>query len=151
MDKERMKAIKKMLEHRAKYCNSEFGTINHTDIVRYSDILDLINEQDQEIKKLKARRYIITPKKRSPVEEILIQRNSPFVVTQADFEITPIPTKEEIQTETAKEILFDLFGYVGSAQQFVITNDGNKTLIDCDKLFDYMGKVANKYGVEVEE
>ena len=53
--------------------------------------------------------------------------------------------------ETAREIIVEMFSYMGSQQQFCIVDDGNKTLIDCDNLFDFVGKLAKQYEVEVEE
>ena len=53
--------------------------------------------------------------------------------------------------DTAKEIFENLLGYIGSQQQFCIVDEEHKTLIDCDKLFDFVGNLAKeRYGVEVE-
>lgn len=52
--------------------------------------------------------------------------------------------------ECAKEIFEKLLGYIGSQQQFCIVDEEHKTLIDCDKLFDFVGKLAQEKGVEVE-
>jgi chromosome segregation ATPase len=52
--------------------------------------------------------------------------------------------------DTAKEIFEKLLGYIGSQQQFCIVDEEHKTLIDCDKLFDFVGNLAKEKGVEVE-
>ena len=57
---------------------------------------------------------------------------------------------EQARNETAREIIVEMFSYMGSQQQFCIVDDGNKTLIDCDNLFDFVGKLAKQYEVEVE-
>lgn len=53
--------------------------------------------------------------------------------------------------QTQRDIFEKLFSYIGSQQQFCIVNDNYKTLIDCDKLFEFVGNLAKQYGVEVEE
>lgn len=58
--------------------------------------------------------------------------------------------RNSVKKETAKEIIQDLLGYIGTCQQFCIVNDGHKTLIDCDKLFGFIEELAKKYGVVVE-
>ena len=57
---------------------------------------------------------------------------------------------EQAVKDTAKEIFEKLLGYMGSQQQFCIVDEEHKTLIDCDKLFDFVGKLAKEKGVEVE-
>ena len=57
---------------------------------------------------------------------------------------------EQAVKDTAKEIFEKLLGYIGSQQQFCIVDEEHKTLIDCDKLFDFVGKLAKEKGVEVE-
>ena len=52
--------------------------------------------------------------------------------------------------ETA-EIFHKLFSYIGSQQLFCIVDEDHKTLIDCDKLFEFVGNLAKQFGVEVEE
>lgn len=52
--------------------------------------------------------------------------------------------------QTQRDIFEKLFSYIGSQQQFCIVNDDYKTLIDCDKLFEFVGNLAKQYGVEVE-
>lgn len=58
--------------------------------------------------------------------------------------------KKQAVKDTTKEIFEKLLNYIGSQQQFCIVNDGHKTLIDCDKLFEFVGKLAQEKGVEVE-
>ena len=56
------------------------------------------------------------------------------------------------ESDTAKEIFEKLLGYIGSQQQFCIVDEEHKTLIDCDKLFDFVGNLAKeKYGVDFGE
>lgn len=56
------------------------------------------------------------------------------------------------ESDTAREIFEKLLGYIGSQQQFCIVEEEHKTLIDCDKLFDFVGKLAEeKYGVNLGE
>lgn len=57
---------------------------------------------------------------------------------------------EQAVKDTAKEIFEKLLGYMGSQQQFCIVDEEHKTLIDCDKLFDFVGNLAKEKGVEVE-
>lgn len=56
-----------------------------------------------------------------------------------------------VRRKTATEIIDKIFSYIGGQQQFCIVDDGHKTLIDCDKLFEFVGNLAKQYGVEVEE
>ena len=59
---------------------------------------------------------------------------------------------EKIKSDTSKEIFEKLLGYIGSRQQFCIVDEEHKTLIDCDKLFDFVGNLAKeKYGVDFGE
>lgn len=56
------------------------------------------------------------------------------------------------ESDTAIEIFEKLLGYIGSNQQFWIVDEEHKTLIDCDKLFDFVGNLAKeKYGVDLGE
>lgn len=53
--------------------------------------------------------------------------------------------------ETAREILQEMFDYMGSHQKFCIVDDGHKTLIDLDGLWAKGAELAQKYGVELED
>jgi hypothetical protein len=53
--------------------------------------------------------------------------------------------------KTAKEIFEKLLGYMGSNQKFCIVDDEHKTLIDCDKLFEFVGRLGEEYGVKLED
>ena len=97
----------------------------------------------EEYEKLTRRRFIITSKPINPVEEILKQRNSPFIVMQDDIEIKPIPSEEEIRKETAKEILQSLLDFVNCEK----INQGHSF----EKIKETLIKVAKTYEVEVEE
>ena len=56
------------------------------------------------------------------------------------------------ESDTAREIFEKLLGYIGSQQQFCIVDEEHKTLIDCDKLFNFVGNLAKeKYGVDLGE
>ena len=56
------------------------------------------------------------------------------------------------ESDTAREIFEKVLGYIGSQQQFCIVDKGHKALIDCDKLFDFVGNLAKeKYGVDLGE
>ena len=56
------------------------------------------------------------------------------------------------ESDTAREIFEKVLGYIGSQQQFCIVDEENKTLIDCEKLFDFVGNLAKeKYGVDLGE
>ena len=58
---------------------------------------------------------------------------------------------EKAVKDTAKEIIEKFLGYMGSQQQFCIVDEEHKTLIDCDKLFDFVGQLAREKGVEIEK
>jgi hypothetical protein len=56
------------------------------------------------------------------------------------------------ESDTAREIFEKFLGYIGSQQQFCIVDEEHKTLIDCDKLFDFVGNLAKEeYGVDLGE
>jgi hypothetical protein len=56
------------------------------------------------------------------------------------------------ESDTAREIFEKLLCYIGSQQQFCIVDEEHKTLIDCDKLFDFVGNLAKEeYGVDLGE
>ena len=56
------------------------------------------------------------------------------------------------ESDTAKEIFEKLLGWIGSQQQFCVVDEEHKTLIDCDKLFNFVGNLAKeKYGVDLGE
>lgn len=57
---------------------------------------------------------------------------------------------KKIRKSNVKEILQEILGFVGSNQKFCIVDDEHKTLINADDLFDFIGQLAKKYGVEVE-
>lgn len=56
--------------------------------------------------------------------------------------------KESVRKETAKEIFEKVLSYIGSNQKFCIVDNDNQTLIDCDKLWEFVGILAKQYGVE---
>ena len=58
---------------------------------------------------------------------------------------------KEARKETAKEIFEKVLSYIGSNQKFCIVDNDNQTLIDCDKLWEFVGILAKQFGVEVEE
>ena len=59
--------------------------------------------------------------------------------------------KDITSKETAKKIFEELLAYIGSNQKFCIVDDKRITLIDCDKLFNFIGKLAKHYRIEVNE
>lgn len=57
---------------------------------------------------------------------------------------------EKARKETAEKIFHKLFSYIGSQQQFCIVDEDHKTLIDCDKLFEFVGNLAKQFGVDLK-
>lgn len=55
------------------------------------------------------------------------------------------------EKETVKKIIEELLGYIGSNQKFCVVDDERFELIRSDKLFDFVGDLAKKYGVNLEE
>lgn len=53
--------------------------------------------------------------------------------------------------KTAEEIFEKLLGYMGTNQKFCIVDDEHKTLIDCDKLFEFVGRLGEEYEVKLED
>lgn len=58
---------------------------------------------------------------------------------------------EYLRKYIAKEIFEKLLGYMGSNQKFCIVDDEHKTLIDCDKLFEFVGKLCEEHGIKLED
>lgn len=58
--------------------------------------------------------------------------------------------KDKIKQETAREILQEMFGYMGSHQKFCIVDYEHKTLIDLDGLWAKGAELAKKFGIELE-
>lgn len=50
--------------------------------------------------------------------------------------------------QLATDIITSLFGYIGSNQKFCIVDNEKLTFINVDELFDFIGKLAEKYNVE---
>ena len=57
----------------------------------------------------------------------------------------------EAAKETAKEIFEKVLSYIGSNQKFCIVDNDNQTLIDCDKLWEFVGILAKQFDVEIKE
>jgi hypothetical protein len=70
-------------------------------------------------------------------------------IVQVDLLKKELAKKE---SDTAREIFEKLLCYIGRQQQFCIVDEEHKTLIDCDKLFDFVGNLAKEeYGVDLGE
>ncbi len=59
--------------------------------------------------------------------------------------------KDFVRKETAKEIFEKVFSYMGGNQKFCIVDNDNQTLIDCDKLWEFVDALAKQFGVEIKE
>ncbi|MBQ8684731.1 MAG: hypothetical protein IJ514_00995 [Clostridia bacterium] len=69
-----------------------------------------------------------------------------------DEELTAVRENEEnIRKETAKKLIEELLGYIGSNQKFCVVDDERFELIRSDKLFDFVGNLAKNNGLEVDE
>lgn len=68
-----------------------------------------------------------------------------------DFRILSEEEKEKIQNETAKEILQELLGFIGTNQKFCVVEDNHKSLIETDGVFSKIENIAKKYGVNIEQ
>ena len=130
----------------------------------YEDALDLIEHQKAEIKRLTEE--LETKKKECRGIADDYQEMGTFYYNetvksaelQKQVDELKMAYKDLVEScrnctavkNTAKEIFEKLLGFMGSKQKFVIVNDDNKTLIDCDELFGFVGQLAKEQGVEVE-
>ena len=83
-------------------------------------------------------------------ENAELQKQVDELMRDKGFLIADLTNARQAVKDAAKEIFERVFGYMGSQQQFCIVNEEHKTLIDCDKLFDFVGKLAKEKGVELE-
>jgi hypothetical protein len=58
---------------------------------------------------------------------------------------------EKGSKETAEKMYDKIMSFIGSNQKFWIVDDEHITIIDVDKLFDFVMETAKQFGVEVEE
>ena len=59
--------------------------------------------------------------------------------------------REQAEQETVREVLQEMFGYMGSQQKFCIVDDEHKTLIELDGLWAKGAELAKKHGIELED
>lgn len=57
---------------------------------------------------------------------------------------------KQAEQDTARDILHEIFSYMGSHQKFCIVDNGYMTLIEIDGLWAKGEKLAKKYGIELE-
>ena len=146
---------KKMLSA-LKELRREFAVVVEGKVVEFTiqDILDLIERQKAEIKRMKI--WLKTLQADMKLEVGIRDRENAELQKQVDdltkkcSEIYWFKQYEKAEKDTAKEIFEKLLGFMGSKQKFVIVNDDHKTLIDCDELFGFVGRLAKEKGVEVE-
>lgn len=110
------------------------------------------NEEKRELQKkideLKEKTTDLHLDKQELMNEISEHKNAHERLNEAYVNLNNL--YQQAVKETAKEIFEKLLGYMGSQQQFCIVDEEHKTLIDCDKLFDFVGNLAKEKGVEVE-